>query len=63
MMPTVFWVKMIETWYNMIFLGSGTPLMLILALCDATAFSMVQLHSLCQDDQNEVQHDFFGHLT
>ena len=23
---------------------------------------MVPLHSLGQDDQNEMQHDFFGHL-
>ena len=27
-----------------------------------TAPSMVPLHSLGQDDQNDVQHNFFGHV-
>ena len=26
------------------------------------ALSMAQLHLLAQYDQNEVQHDFFGHV-
>ena len=28
-----------------------------------TALLMPTLHSLCQDDQKEVQHYFFGHVT
>ena len=37
--------------------GAGIGIMKMLM-----ALSMAQLHLLCQDDQNEVQHDFFGYV-
>ena len=45
---------------NMTFFGQVVPW----NLCDMmlTASSMVPLHSLGQDNQNEVQHDFFDQL-
>ena len=38
-------------------------LVLTLASCDADGIASSVMHLLAQDDQNEVQHNFFGHAT
>ena len=39
-----------------------TPLPLMLVSHDAKNFEMTPLHSLDQNDWNQVQHDIFGHV-
>ena len=40
-----------------------TSLALVPALCGTDSITNSTMHSLGQDNQNEVQHDFFGHVT
>ena len=47
--------------YNVTF-WSLTPLVPVLAVMPIV-LSMAPLHSLGQDNSNEVQHDLFGHVT
>ena len=55
---------MIEMRCMITFLVHVMPLTLILAPHDApSALSKEALHSLHQDNQNEKQYDFFGHVT
>ena len=53
------------TFCHMMPLNQCCHYMIPLALVSgvATAPSIAPLHSSDQDDQNEVQHDFFGHVT
>ena len=39
-----------------------TPLEPASASCDADSITMAPFHSLGQDDQNDMQHDYSGHV-
>ena len=54
---------MIEIRCSMVLFGHAKPLELSLESCDANGVINDTLHSLGQDDQSKVQHDFFDHVV